>query len=151
MPHGVVPFGQQQAPLRSEHDSPLTASVSCPRCASPSSERVEWTFWGSYYGPPLVNHVRCLDCGYGFNGLTGRSNRRWAALFMTAPVLIIAGIVGGFALLIHLTADEDDTIRRPAVGASVTWGAPGSPPAVLKPPAFNPPARPTPIGSGGLP
>jgi hypothetical protein len=111
---------------------------------------VDWTFWGSYYGPPLVNHVRCLDCGYRFNGLTGRSNRHWALLFVTVPILIIAGIVGGFALLIHY-ADDDDVFPQPQAGAGVLGEAPSSPPAVLLPQRFDAGLKPMQASSGNVP
>lgn len=44
--------------------------------------------------PALAHHVRCVDCGRGFNARTGASN---APLFLVVGVGLIAGLV--FALL----------------------------------------------------
>ncbi|HYT94360.1 MAG TPA: hypothetical protein VEL76_36935, partial [Gemmataceae bacterium] len=46
----------------------------CPRCGDEAAVRVTWTPWGSFYGPALLTHVRCRQCGHAYNGKTGRSN-----------------------------------------------------------------------------
>jgi predicted RNA-binding Zn-ribbon protein involved in translation (DUF1610 family) len=72
-----------------------TSYKPCPNCGATGATRVTWTPWGSFYGPALFTHVRCPDCGYCYNGRTGRSNLIWAIIFVTIPaVLIIAIIVG---------------------------------------------------------
>jgi hypothetical protein len=73
----------------------------CPRCQAHGARRVTFTFWGSFYGPALLSHVRCPECGYGYNGKTGRSNLIPAIIFVSVPALLIAAILGGlFYLLI---------------------------------------------------
>jgi hypothetical protein len=72
----------------------------CPRCGSAGARRVIFTFWGSFYGPALFSHVRCPQCNYAYNGRTGRSNRIPAIIFVTVPLLLIVGILGGLAILI---------------------------------------------------
>ena len=52
-----------------------------------------WTPWGSFYGPALFNHVRCRECGFGYNGLTGKSNLIPAIFFVTVPAVLIVGIL----------------------------------------------------------
>src|SRR4051794_12423157 len=37
--------------------------VPCPKCGAENPKRVMYTFWGSFYGPKLFNHVRCVECG----------------------------------------------------------------------------------------
>lgn len=66
----------------------------CPRCGAGESERVLWTFWGSFYGPAMFNHVKCPECGTTYNGVTGRSNFIPALIFVTIPVLLIMGLLG---------------------------------------------------------
>jgi hypothetical protein len=73
----------------------------CPRCQARGAQRVTFTFWGSFYGPALLSHVRCPECGYGYNGKTGRSNLIPAIIFVSVPALLIVAILAGlFYLLI---------------------------------------------------
>jgi predicted RNA-binding Zn-ribbon protein involved in translation (DUF1610 family) len=72
----------------------------CPRCGAGGAERVVFTFWGSFYGPALFSHVRCPDCGYTYNGRTGRSNLLPAVVFVTIPLLLIVAIIGGLVLIL---------------------------------------------------
>jgi predicted Zn finger-like uncharacterized protein len=87
-----------------EDDRPIRrrpAYKPCPRCGETGATRVTWTPWGSFYGPALFTHVRCPDCGYAYNGRTGRSNMIPAIIFVLVPLLGILGILGGLALLIY--------------------------------------------------
>ena len=71
----------------------------CPRCGASRAERVTWTPWGSFYGPALFTHVRCRECGYGYNGRTGRSNLVPAIFMVAIPLILIIAIVVG---LLHV-------------------------------------------------
>lgn len=73
----------------------------CPRCGEVGAKRVKWTPWGSFYGPALLTHVRCPECGYKYNGRSGRSNLIPAIVFVTIPLLIILGIFGALGWYIH--------------------------------------------------
>jgi predicted Zn finger-like uncharacterized protein len=73
----------------------------CPQCGAEGPKRVKWTAWGSFYGPALFSHVRCLECGYCYNGKTGRSNILAAAVFVTVPLLGILGIIGGIVYMLY--------------------------------------------------
>jgi hypothetical protein len=76
----------------------------CPKCGAQRSEKVTWTVWGSFYGPAMFSHVRCADCGYGYNGRTGKSNF-WPAFFMVLiPALGLVAVIGGLALWIWYVA-----------------------------------------------
>lgn len=65
----------------------------CPRCGARGATRVMFTFWGSFYGPALFTHVRCPECGYAYNGRSGRSNLLPAIFFVTIPLLLICGLI----------------------------------------------------------
>jgi predicted RNA-binding Zn-ribbon protein involved in translation (DUF1610 family) len=69
----------------------------CPNCGAYGAKRVVWTPWGSFYGPALFTHVRCPECGQGYNGKTGGSNLIPAIIFVTVPLLGILFIVGALA------------------------------------------------------
>jgi predicted Zn finger-like uncharacterized protein len=71
----------------------------CPRCGAGGAQRVTWTPWGSFYGPALFTHVRCRECGYGYNGRTGRSNIVPAIIMVAIPLILIIAIVIG---LLHV-------------------------------------------------
>ncbi len=74
--------------------------VPCPRCGARRSQRVVFTFWGSFYGPALFTHVQCPECRYKYNGKTGRSNLIPAIIFVTVPLLLILTIIAGLAVLV---------------------------------------------------
>lgn len=74
----------------------------CPKCGAEGATRVKWTAWGSFYGPALFTHVCCPDCGNCYNGKTGRSNALAATLFVSIPLLGIAGIIGAVIYIVVL-------------------------------------------------
>lgn len=76
----------------------------CPRCGGHRAERILWTPWGSFYGPALFTHVRCLKCNYKYNGKTGRPNTIAAIVFVAVPLLGIVAILGGLALYVMYLA-----------------------------------------------
>jgi DNA-directed RNA polymerase subunit RPC12/RpoP len=76
-----------------------TEYVACPRCGARRSERVVFTFWGSFYGPALFTHVQCPECYYKYNGRTGRSNLIPAILFVMVPLLLILAVIAGVVFL----------------------------------------------------
>lgn len=103
--------GERRAKRRGEDDEgerkPRGKYKPCPECGARGAKRVEWTFWGSYYGPKLFTHVRCPECGYGYNGKTGGSNALWAALLISIPALAILAII---AVLVYILLSRFDVI-----------------------------------------
>jgi DNA-directed RNA polymerase subunit RPC12/RpoP len=77
-----------------------TSYQPCPRCGAKGATRVLFTFWGSFYGPALFNHVRCPRCSYAYNGKTGRSNLIPVILFVSVPLALILAIVAGVFFLV---------------------------------------------------
>jgi hypothetical protein len=73
----------------------------CPQCKARGAKRVLWTAWGSFYGPAMFSHVRCPECGYCYNGKTGRSNLLAAIIFVSVPLIGIIGIIGGIFYLLY--------------------------------------------------
>lgn len=73
----------------------------CPRCGEVGAKRVVWTFWGSFYGPAMLSHVRCPECGYAYNGRSGRSNLIPAIIFVAVPLLLILGLIGFVIWIFH--------------------------------------------------
>jgi hypothetical protein len=72
----------------------------CPQCDAPDPQRVKWTAWGSFYGPAMLSHVRCQECGYCYNGKTGRSNVVAATIFVLVPLIGILTIVGAVGYML---------------------------------------------------
>jgi hypothetical protein len=72
----------------------------CPKCGARRSERVVFTFWGSFYGPALLSHVQCPKCYYKYNGKTGRSNLIPAIFFVLVPLILILAVIGGLVFLV---------------------------------------------------
>ena len=79
--------------LNDDRDRRLPDYRPCPKCGGEEPTKVTWTPWGSFYGPALFNHVRCRECGFGYNGLTGKSNLIPAIFFVTVPAVLIVGIL----------------------------------------------------------
>jgi predicted RNA-binding Zn-ribbon protein involved in translation (DUF1610 family) len=72
----------------------------CPNCGDNHAKRVLWTFWGSFYGPALLAHVRCSHCGKTYNGRSGRSNLIPAILFLlvTLGLIFVVLVVIGWII-----------------------------------------------------
>jgi hypothetical protein len=66
----------------------------CPHCNGREAKKIKWTWWGSFYGPRMFTHVRCIDCGYCFNGKTGDSNLIPAIIFVIVPLVLIIILLG---------------------------------------------------------
>src|SRR5262249_31814966 len=64
-----------------------------PRGAAPDRDWVPGRVGGSFAGPALFNPARGGECGYAYNGLSGKSNLPPAILFITIPLVLIVGIV----------------------------------------------------------
>ena len=72
----------------------------CPKCGSTGHKPVTFTWWGGLLGPKMLNHVKCLACGYCYNGKTGRSNDTAIAIYV-AVAFVIAAAIGLFFFLMH--------------------------------------------------
>jgi hypothetical protein len=85
-----------EAPLDADEDfgeREDSAYVPCPKCGAPGPSKVKWTWWGSYLGPKLFHQVRCPECEHSYNGMSGGSNIGPMIIFVTIPLLGIAGIL----------------------------------------------------------
>jgi len=74
--------------------------VPCPKCGTPDPKRVKFTFWGSFYGPKLFNHVRCQSCGATYNGRTGGSNILPAVGCVAVPLIGIVLILAALGFFV---------------------------------------------------
>ena len=72
----------------------------CPRCNNTLPQPVKFTAWGGVLGPRLLSQVRCANCGYNYNGKTGKSITSGIVIYF----VVIAGIafVGMFAIFFGL-------------------------------------------------
>jgi hypothetical protein len=73
----------------------------CPRCGAEDPRKVPFTFWGSFYFTRLFSHVRCPECGYAYNGRTGRSNIVPAVVCVSVMALAILGVLGFIVWFIY--------------------------------------------------
>jgi DNA-directed RNA polymerase subunit M/transcription elongation factor TFIIS len=78
-----------------EEDKEEGEWVDCPQCGEPGPRVVNWTWWGSYFGPKLGNQVRCVECGHTYNGLSGGSNIGLKIVFIALPLILILGVLVG--------------------------------------------------------
>jgi uncharacterized membrane protein YhaH (DUF805 family) len=67
-------------------------SGNCPKCNSASLEKVKYTWWGGVLGPKLLNSTKCNECGYTFNGKTGKSNTVAIIIYSIIIFVVIVGI-----------------------------------------------------------
>jgi len=66
--------------------------VKCPKCGSPESKPVSFTWWGGVVGPKILHHVKCLGCGQAYNGKSGKLN--------TTAIIIWNVVIFGLAFVI---------------------------------------------------
>ena len=94
------PFPPPRPPSVLSYQTPGVSDtgVVCPKCSSPQSQKVGFTWWGGLVGPRILSHVKCLQCGTGYNGKTGKSNDTAIAIYLVAGVLLGVAIVVLFAM-----------------------------------------------------
>ena len=131
----VLPAPRRSHPNRDEEDDQRPVRgyggfSPCPRCGGRTAERVVWTAWGSFYGPALLNHVRCVGCGYKYNGRNGRSNWLPAAIFVMVPLILIVAVIGTLAWWLWYTSVGRRAVAAPAP-ASYALVSPWRPPSSL--------------------
>ena len=66
----------------------------CPKCSGTSAQKLSFTWWGGVLGPKLLTHVKCLACGYKYNGKTGKDNTTNIVIYSVIVGIIVLGIVG---------------------------------------------------------
>ena len=87
-----------------EDDAPRGPDYApCPQCGARGAKRILWTFWGSFYGPALMSHVRCPECRTAYNGKSGKSNGVKILIFCILVYGFLLLLVGAPVLLIVLT------------------------------------------------
>jgi hypothetical protein len=64
----------------------------CPACGSRDAKRIIWTLWGSFWGPLILCHVRCQECGTAYNGRSGDTNTTGIVLFLLFNLLLGGGL-----------------------------------------------------------
>jgi hypothetical protein len=71
----------------------MSQFLPCPKCATPEPKLVGNTWWGSVFGAELLSHVRCTNCGFAYNGKTGKSNVLAITLYVAVGLLIVLAVV----------------------------------------------------------
>ena len=71
----------------------MTPYPSCPFCGASNAEKVKFTWWGGLLGPKLLKHVKCLGCGKGYNGKTGKDNTTNIVIYSVVVALLVLGFV----------------------------------------------------------
>jgi hypothetical protein len=70
-----------------------SSAVTCPRCGSPNSRPVSYTWWGGVIGPKLLHHVKCLECKCAYNGKTGQLNTKGITIYTVILIAIVLVLV----------------------------------------------------------
>ena len=68
----------------------------CSKCGASNAKALKFTWWGGALGPKLLTHVKCLDCGYKYNGKSGKDN--------TAGIAIYFVVVGAVCFVLMFVA-----------------------------------------------
>ena len=65
----------------------------CPKCGSTEADKVGFTWWGGVLGPRLLSHVKCRQCGTGYNGKTGKSNTPAILIYSLVVLAIVIAVL----------------------------------------------------------
>ena len=70
----------------------------CPKCRSANAMRVKFTWWGGLLGPKILTHVKCPQCGYAYNGKSGKDNTTGIVIYsVIVGIVVLAFVVIVFA------------------------------------------------------
>jgi DNA-directed RNA polymerase subunit M/transcription elongation factor TFIIS len=98
----VEPLDEEEDPQDDEAPARKSSQYPpCPRCGAEEARRVKFTWWGSIYFTRLFKHVRCQECGYGYNGRTGKSNLLPAIVCVSIALAALLGVLGFIVWFIH--------------------------------------------------
>ena len=62
----------------------------CPTCGKTDATKVTYTWWGGALGPRMMNHVKCNNCGTGYNSKTGKNNTMPIVIYFVVIVVVFA-------------------------------------------------------------
>jgi uncharacterized protein (DUF983 family) len=77
----------------------MTNFARCPFCGALTAEKLKFTWWGGLIGPKLLSHVKCLSCGKGYNGKTGKDNTENIVIYS----IVVGVIVLFFVFVLFMT------------------------------------------------
>ncbi len=71
----------------------------CPQCNAAAAQKVTFTWWGGILGPKLFKHVKCRNCGKGYNGKTGRDNKNAIIIYCVVVGVLAFGLCAALLIL----------------------------------------------------
>lgn len=75
-----------------DHLNDISPDTSCPKCGSPFTEPVKFTWWGGLLGPKLLHHTKCSECKYRFNSKTRQSNTTGIIIYSVVIFVIVFAV-----------------------------------------------------------
>ena len=54
---------------------------------------MSFTWWGGVIGPRVLTHVKCPQCGHGYNGKSGRDNTTGIVIYSAVVAIVVFGFV----------------------------------------------------------
>ncbi len=75
-----------------DHLNEISTESGCPKCGSPFTKRVKYTWWGGLIGPQLLHHTKCDECKYLFNSKTRRSNTNGIIIYSVVIFVVVFAI-----------------------------------------------------------
>ncbi len=67
--------------------------ITCPRCSSPNTRKVAYTWWGGALGPSICKMQKCNDCRFEFNRVTRQSTGKVMWIYTGATTLLALIII----------------------------------------------------------
>lgn len=74
-----------------------TNRAACPKCGAADPKPLSFTWWGGALCPKILHHVKCIGCGYKYNGKTGRDNTTGIVIYF-----VIVGIISFVLMLVMI-------------------------------------------------
>ena len=78
--------------LMPDHLNEIFHETGCPKCGSPLTEPVKFTWWGGVLGPKLLHHTKCSEYKYRSNSKTRQPNTTGIIIYSDVIFVVVFAV-----------------------------------------------------------